>query len=936
MFRIMLQKLWHKKWMNLCLLLGSVLMIATVICFPLYKEAAYTRMLQDEFEEERFQESEWPTVMQFSVVSQVKDEGTAVTKLENLMKTYYDSLGVPERQTIYFYYLMQTDALSTMNRDDATGISTRLGFMSDLGEHIKLVSGELYSEDGLTEDGAIEVIVSQSCAVSQKILLGETYVFDRVYDENGDPIRFYIKGIYNEDDNSDYYWQEHIGNKVGYCMMNEALFRKMFMGEQLKNSTVNCKIFAMSDYEQMDYTDVPQAMSYTDELSNGSAYRGFTDRPSYQNILEDYTRKETKIKATLLILQIPVLIMLAAFLFMISAQMYEMEKNEISVIKSRGSSGGQIFRLYLYQGLLLTILGGALGVPLGIAFSRALGSARSFLEFTGNSQLSVQFGEEALLYTLAAMAAVLCIMTIPAIRHSRVTIVHLKQQNAVKKKHLWEKLFLDVILIAVSLYGYYSFHKSEARIEESVLMGESLDPLLYISSSLFILGLGLFFLRIQPYLVQLIYLIGKNHWKSASYASFIENRRNGRKQQFIMLFLILTISLGMYHATIARTILQNAIDNQEYLDGADMMIKEVWNDNGSIASENPDVEFMYYEPDYGKYAALDCAQSYTRVIYDDKAYISTGSRKRDTITLMGIHTKEFGENTVFYEDLLGNAYYELLNELAVEENGILVSQNFHDKLGYDVGDSLSFNNSRKDSATGTIVGFFEYFPGYEPVRMGLNPDGTAYSQDHYMIVAHYAALYQEWGVTPYEVWITLKEGHDSSEIADWIEKYDVKLSGYRDRSKDVDTAIRDPLLQGTNGVLTMGFLVTILLCAVGYLIYWIMSVRSREMIFGVLRACGMHKGELIHMLLNEQIFSGVFSILAGIGIGKLTSKMYVPMVQIAYAASNQVLPMKLITDPADMLRLYAVILMVVFVCLAVLIGLLFKLNITNTLKLGEE
>lgn len=109
-------------------------------------------------------------------------------------------------------------------------------------------------------------------------------------------------------------------------MMNEALFRKMFMGEQLKNYTVNCKIFAMSDYEQMDYTDVPQAMSYTDELSNGSAYRGFTDRPSYQNILEDYTRKETKIKATLLILQIPVLIMLAAFLFMISAQMYEMEK----------------------------------------------------------------------------------------------------------------------------------------------------------------------------------------------------------------------------------------------------------------------------------------------------------------------------------------------------------------------------------------------------------------------------------------------------------------------------------------------------------------------------------------------------------------------------------------------------------------------------------
>jgi len=46
--------------------------------------------------------------------------------------------------------------------------------------------------------------------------------------------------------------------------------------------------------------------------------------------------------------------------------------------------------------------------------------------------------------------------------------------------------------------------------------------------------------------------------------------------------------------------------------------------------------------------------------------------------------------------------------------------------------------------------------------------------------------------------------------------------------------------------------------------------------------------------------------------------------------------MKLITDPADMLRLYGVILFVVVLCLAVLMALLFKLNITNTLKLGEE
>ena len=135
---------------------------------------------------------------------------------------------------------------------------------------------------------------------------------------------------------------------------------------------------------------------------------------------------------------------------------------------------------------------------------------------------------------------------------------------------------------------------------------------------------------------------------------------------------------------------------------------------------------------------------------------------------------------------------------------------------------------------------------------------------------------------------------------------------------------------------TLSFIISLIICSVGFLIYWIMSIRSREMIFGVLRACGMHKGELFHMLMNEQIFSGAFSVLAGIGIGKLASIMFVPMIQQAYAAANQVLPMKLIINASDMLRLYGVIAAAMVVCLAVLILLLFKLNVAKALKLGEE
>lgn len=933
MFRIMLQKLVSKKWMNLCLFLGSTLLIATVVSFPIYQTAAYDRMLRDEFANYLESEGKWPTMLFMTTISKKDKSGSTISRMEELMGTIYDELGVTKKETISYYLLSRMETHSAMNREEIKDLPVKLGTLADLPEHARIISGEMYSEEGVDEDGNIEVVVSQTSLVKMGLLVGETIIFNDLKDAEGNEIRMIVKGVFGVDDYKDFYWQVNPDEMSDICLMNTDLFRKMFTGENAGKFTITCRYIPMFEYEDITAGQVAALAAETDYLKEESAFRNTIAMPAYRSILENYLDKQTRIRATLVILQVPVLIMLAAFLFMISGQMYELERNEISVIKSRGSSGAQIFRLYLYQSIFLTVLGGVAGLPLGALFSRILGSARNFLEFDSNRTLELHLTSKTMVYTAAAMVATLLIMTLPAIKHSRVTIVKLKQQKALKRKSWWEKIFLDVILLGVSLYGYYSFRKTTGNLAESVLTGETLDPLLYISSSLFIVGMGLLFLRLQPVIVKLIYLAGKRFWKPASYASFMENIKNGRKQQFIMLFVIMTISLGMYHATVARTILQNASDNTEYLDGVDFVIQEVWSE---VMDENGVSTGVYFEPDYTKFASIEGVEGYTKVLYDTKTYIATGQKSRQDITVMGIHTKDFGEITWVSEELNGKHYYEYLNEMASVENGILVSENFRSKLGYNLGDTISFTNSRGLVVTGKIVDFFSYWPGYIPEVTEIRPDGTAATVDKYLLVSHYDNIRQKWGVTPYEVWIGLKEDGDSQAVYDWIGENNVRVRKFTDREEDLRKTVEDPLLQGTNGVLTMGFIVTILLCAVGYLIYWIMSIRSREMIFGVLRACGMHKGELFHMLMNEQIFSGAFSVLAGIGIGKLASVMFVPMIQQAYAAANQVLPMKLIINASDMFRLYGVIAAAMVVCLAVLILLLFKLNVAKALKLGEE
>ncbi len=916
------------------MLLGSLLLIPTVVSFPLYRTAAFDRMLQDELEDYLARQGKWPTMNEITLISKKDNGGKTIDRVESLMKEIYVNMGVQEKETVYYYSLAKADLSSLMNRFDGNGISLRLSSLSGLPEHAAMLAGEMYSGDGVDEEGNIEVVVSQACLVDAGLLVGETLEYTGLKGPDGKKLRLKVTGVYGEADSGDFYWQNTPEQMNMVCFMEEGLFREMFTGDNAGKYTITCTYYAMFEYEDLKAEDVENICKYTDYLTRESPYRSTLGEPAYREILGSFLKKQTRIEATLFILQVPVLILLAAFLFMISGQMYDMERNEISVIKSRGSSSGQIFRLYLYQSLFLTLLGTLGGIPLGVLFCRMLGSARNFLEFSVRGQMEPVWSIDVLLYCLAAMGACVLIMTLPALKHSRLTIVKLKQQKAAKKRAWWEKCFLDVICLAVALYGYYNYSRHQVALVENVLKGEPLDPLLYISSSLFIVGMGLLFLRLQPLLVKVIYTLGRRFWRPAGYASFMEIIKNGRKQQFIMLFMILTISLGMFHATVACTILQNALANAEYLDGVDVIIREVWNTNASANGQTMG-ELRYYEPDYSKYAALSSARSYTRVLRDEKAYVSKGSEQQP-VTLLGIHTKEFGENTWLDPELLGRHYYELLNELAVQPTGVLLSRNFQTRKECKVGDTIRYHSGTKKEITAVVVDFVDYWPGYEPVTMELDAEGEVISRDNFLIIANYTTLQKALGTVPYEVWISLKEDQDPNGMYQWVQENDVHVVKYVDRQTDLEGVITDPLMQGTNGILTMGFIVTLILCAVGYLIYWIMSIRSREMMFGVLRASGMHKGEMFFMLFNEQIFSGVLAIFGGIGIGHLSSQMFVPILQTAYAASNQVLPMELITRQSDMMRLYGVVAGVMALCLLVLIVIVFRMNVVKALKLGEE
>ncbi len=929
MLTLIIQKIIHKKWMVLCLLIGNILLVSVAVSYPMYRTASFQRMLTDEFDAYLEDKGTWPAMVTITHSRGRHKESFSYERIMEYVEQVNHQFQIPIKREIQFLSIALTDAEPVVKRDERMNRQMRVSAMTDLAEHVILYAGRL-PQGGLVNNEYLEVMVEEEMADSLNILLDEVYELQKTSFLDGNPLRIKVVGMYRAANENDPYWVQKTDAYLKDAFIDMDTFLKYFTGEEAELAYGLKKvIYEQWDYEQIEPSQIAGILKTTDEIVNVSKNGTLLGDNAYEGIIENYSAKAKRIEASLLILQVPVFAFLLAFIYMISSQMLTMEQSEISVMKSRGAKGRQIVGMYMLQNLILCGVALLIGVPLGKGFCMLLGTATDFMEFSGKRMLQVEYSLDVVVYAMGAVLLTMIITILPVLQYSKMSIVHLKQSKAAKKVSLWKRIGLDFICLAISMYGYFSFSKNQDTMMEQVLTGESLDPLLYLSSSLFLFGFGLLALRLQPIVLKLLYSVGRKRMSPAPYVSFIEAIRGGKSQEFIMLFMILTVALGIHNTTVARTIVANAERNTTYINGADVVVREVWRDNAYTKTSDEPLE--YYEPDYGRYTVLEGIKSTTKVLRQ-KVEIRGLSKP---VTVLGIHTSEFYEVAHMPDELLPYDFSQYLNVLASAENAVLLSENFMMLHGYALGDTIELPKSEGGKVRCKIVGFFPYWPSYEPTNYDLNSDGSLKESEQLMVVANLSLLQREWISYPYEVWMKVDTG--TNGLYRFVEENpNVYFTKFRDLDVLKEEIRNDTLFQGTNGILTMSFIVVLLLCGVGYLIYFILSIRSRELLFGVLRAMGMRKMEVTQMLLMEQIFCGFYAILAGTGIGLLGASLFVPMIQNAYAASDQVLPLQLITQREDLLRLFGIIGIVMLVCLFVLTRIVAHLNITKALKLGED
>lgn len=930
MFSLMIQKLLHKKWMVLCILIGNILLIAIAVSHPMYRSSSFQRMLTDEFDKYWNENGTWPAGFHTRQTT-LKGISSGLQETEAAFEQAVDTMGIPVKEYMTWYSMKTQRAEAEVVRDGNISRNVLLAAASNLEEHVELLYGK-FPEQQITKDGFLEVMVTEEALVKQDLLLNEVYKCDTLKDTAGNYIFIRIAGVFAPKDVTEGYWVISDYDLNTQMFANFTVYEEHFVNvDKTLITSMSADWHVQWEYEQISAEELSKHYKTYSKLASQGALKDKTEAEAFKSVISEYSSKAKQVEATLAILQIPILLLLCAFLYMISGQMLQMEQNEISLMKSRGATKIQIVFLYFLQSSFLALIAVGIGIPLGWGVCRVLGSATGFLEFSARRTLEIKITTDIVLYAVAAILMAIAMTTLPVIKYSGISIVKLKQKKAKAKKALWKKLYLDVVFIAIASYGYYSFRKNEQAMTESVLLGEAMDPLLYISFSLFILGCGLLICRLQPMIMKTLFRLMGKRLKPAAYASFLETIRSGYKQEFIILFMILTVAIGISNTTLSQTILSNMTSNLRYLTGSNVVLQEEWKST-LAASLMGFGDLIYYEPEYGKFQTIPGVETTTKV-YRGLTQ-SAGEKISVPVDLMAIQVKGFAEVTQMEEGLLPYSYYDYINVLASDREGFLVSENFMN-AGYQLGDTFRVKNNEGSEVSGKIRGFFNYWPGYSPRSYYTKEDGTLGIQENYMAVGNFIAVQNALDLRPYQVW--MKVNDDAQGVYDWMAANPgYKFQKVLDFNQILALQKEDTLIQGTNGILSMSFIVVLVLCCVGYLIYWIMSIRSRELLFGILRAMGMRKKEITWMLVVEQICSGLYAVVAGLGVGILSSWMFIPMIQKAYAAADQMLPLELCMQLKNLTELFVVIIIMLCVCLFILGRIVSKMNISNALKLGED
>ena len=614
----------------------------------------------------------------------------------------------------------------------------------------------------------------------------------------------------------------------------------------------------------------------------------------------------------------------------------ERQRNEIAVLRSRGATLLQIIGITILEGVLLVTLALAAGVPLSMGVILLMGKTRSFLDFTLPASLRLDITVVSLVFGGCTAVLILAGRVVLVFEAARHTIITYKQEQArARRPPWWQRAGLDLLLFIPAAYGTYLLRKQGSLLPGNITAANDpyQNPLLLLVPALGIFAFTLFLLRLLPRIMAGI------AWAAArtkSVGLLLASRHLSRTPGFYaapLMLLVLTLSLSAFTASLAQTLDQHFHDLQYYSRGADIRLIEqgqclkfdpIGNcDVGASTKEEATWSFI----PVSEHLKAPGVEAVARVgSWQARSAMSGESQKG---TFLGIDRVDFPKVAYWREDFAADSLGALMNSLATDPGGVLVSRDYLKQEVLYMGDALALSvdiAGKTYPVQFTIVGSFDLFPTWYPEAGPLFVGNLDYFFE------------QVQGQHPYNVWLNTDPEIECDSLVDWLRNpqfLGLDVRGCSSSRQSILQEQKRPEHQGLFGLLSVGFSGAGLLTVLGFLLYALFSFQRRFIEMGVLRAIGLSAWHMRSFLAWELIFLIAIGLVVGTGLGVIVSRVFIPYLQLGVKTSALIPPFVVQIAWERIFQIYALFVLLFITAFGGLARLLAHMKIFQAVKLGE-
>lgn len=894
--------------LNVLLVLSVAFAVGMMISVPVFANAVCLATIRKEISDER--DVTVNLAFPVLVVTRPSNErpmtlAEALRYRDIIGRVLRDQIGLPPRLTrtqvespLYLLVPPQDD-----ERYTGANLGTiRVAYVQGMEDHVRTVVGEPYGQ--ASDPGVVAVWVERTFADQMGWQVGELYDLEDAHTDALGPIRARIAGLWEALDPADDYWSGDPAKQYREKLLTTAELYEAALSPRIVSGCERALWWYVLDERHMNLS---RATHYLDGLEEVTKQAEEALPEPRVSAPVDMLDRAGQLKFSLLLIlfgfSLPLVSILIYFTASLSSMLTRFQARETAMFISRGLSRWQVLGLAAIDTLIVLIVACPLGVFLGMLLARLLGSLYGFLEFDFGRWLAVRLVDADLrLAALAVLAGVL-VRLVPVWRSMPASAVAQERESSRWRAAMGPMArVLGLALVVVTYYAYRKLAQVGSLPLLSMRLKElAADPLPSVAPILYLFAAPLVASELFTYVVGALMVVARFLPWPGVYLGLISLGREGWRYRASVFMLVLSLSAGVFYASLAKSADEWMLDQRRYQAGADLRF--AFSERESLVpqmtlDEYDHIEGVIRTMPVGEYSAVP----------------RVGKEIAIPVRLLGIDRLRFPEVAYFRPDYAPLPLGALMNRLGATPDGLLMPAKLADRFQVSQGDRFLLEMETEDGASYTvgftIVGFLNYFP-------------TMYAKDP-LVVANLDYLQtQADGTLPVSYWMRLKPTADTRRVLheagqpEWLAKQarDLRFLVNEDRNR-LDRV-------GIMGMLSLCFAVGALLAGLGFLLQSFASLVARAMRFAVLQALGLRQHEATVMMAVELLVTLLYGLVAGTSLGILASRLYVPFFRLAEGQDSPIPPFIPYIDWDMALRMAGLMgALLIILSVAMLLGLL--------------